>query len=49
MADTKKILEFCIQKGFLLDEDVLKLLSETEDLESAKLVIESIKNTTKKK
>ncbi len=49
MIDTKKILEFCLEKGFLLDEEILNLLSETGDLESAKLVLESVKNTTQKK
>jgi len=49
MIDTKKILAFCVEKGFLLDEEVLKLLSETGDLESAKLVIESVKNVTQKR
>ncbi|MCK5624571.1 metallophosphoesterase [Candidatus Pacearchaeota archaeon] len=45
----KEILRFCLEKGFLLDEEILKLLSETGDLESAKLVLESVKNTTQKK
>jgi len=45
----KDLLKFCVEKGFLLDEEVLKLLSETEDLELAKLIIESVKNTTQKK
>ena len=45
----KDILKFCLEKGFLLDEEILKLLSETGDLESAKLVLESVKNTTQKK
>jgi len=45
----KDLLKFCVEKGFLLDEEVLKLLSETGDLESAKLVLESVKNTTQKK
>ena len=49
MIDTKKILAFCLEKGFLLDEEVLNLLSETGDLESAKLVLESVKNTTQRK
>ncbi len=49
MIDTKKILAFCVEKGFLLDEEVLNLLSETEDLESVKLVIESVRNATQKK
>jgi len=45
----KDILRFCLEKGFLLDGDVLKVLSEVGDLESAKLVIENIKNVTQKK
>ena len=49
MVDAKKILQFCLENGFLLDEEVLKLLSETGDLESAKLILESVKNTTHKK
>ncbi len=44
-----EILKFCLEKGFLLDEEVLKLLNETGDLESAKLIIEQIKNQTQKK
>ena len=47
--DSKKILEFCLEKGFLLDEAVLNLLTEAGDLESAKLIIETIKNQTQKK
>jgi len=49
MEDTKKILAFCLEKGFLLDEEVLNLLSETGDLESAKLILESVKNQTQRK
>jgi len=45
----KDILRFCLEKGFLLDGDVLKVLSEVGDLESAKLVIENINNVTQKK
>jgi len=45
----KDLLKFCLEKGFLLDEEVLKVLSESGDLDSAKLIIESIKNITQKK
>lgn len=47
--DPKKLLKFCLENGLLIDEDVLKLLSEASDLESAKLVIEKIKDQTHKK
>lgn len=45
----KEILKFCIKNGLLLDENVLKLFSETGDLESAKLIIKKIKNHTNQK
>ena len=45
--NAKEILKFCLQNGLLLDEKVLRLFSETADLESAKLVIQKIKNQTK--
>ena len=45
--DTKKILKFCIDKGLLLDRDVLNLFSETEDTEVVKLIIEKIRNSTR--
>ena len=44
--DSKKILEYCIDRGLLLDPDVLNLFSETKDLESLKLIIEKIKKET---
>lgn len=45
----KEILKFCIANGLLLDEGILKLFSETGDLESAKLIIKKIKNHTNQK
>ncbi len=45
----KALVRFCLEKGFLLDEEVLNLLSETGDLESAKLILENVKNTTQRK
>jgi DNA polymerase II small subunit len=45
----QKILEFCLEKGFLLDKEVLDLFSEINDVESAKLIIERVKNKTHQK
>ena len=47
--ESKEILEFCLQKGLLLDKEVLDLFSETKDAESVKLVIERIRNYTQKR
>jgi len=45
--DTKQLLKFCLEKGLLLDKEVLSLFNETGDIESVKLIIEKIKNCTK--
>ena len=45
--DTKQILKFCLEKGLLVDKDVLNLFNETADTESVKLIIEKIKSCTK--
>jgi DNA polymerase II small subunit len=47
--DAKEILKFCMERGLLVDKDVLNLFSESEDSESVKLIIERIKNYTQKK
>ncbi len=44
--NSQEILKFCLEKGLLLDGEVLELLSETNDLESIKLIIEKIKRYT---
>lgn len=44
--DSRELIRFCLEKGFLLDKDVLLLLSEATDVESAKLIVERIKNQT---
>ncbi len=44
--DTQEILKFCLEKGFLLDNEVLNILNETTDIESAKLIIEKIRDST---
>ncbi len=46
---TKEILKFCMEKGLLLDLEVLELLGETGDVESVKFIIEKIKNHTQKR
>jgi len=47
--DSKEILRYCIEKGLLLDPEVLNLFSETADEDSVKLIIEKIGNYTHKK
>ncbi len=47
--NTQEILKFCLEKGLLLDEEVLSLFSETSDLESLKLIIEKIKSHTQQR
>jgi len=44
--DTQEILRFCLERGFLLDKEVLALFDETNDVESVKLIIERIKDST---
>lgn len=41
-----EILKFCLEKGFLLDNEILKIFDETSDVESVKLIIERIKEST---
>ncbi|MGY4884718.1 MAG: metallophosphoesterase [Nanobdellota archaeon] len=45
--DPKQILKFCLEKGLLVDKEVLSLFNETTDIESVKLIIEKIRNHTK--
>lgn len=42
----KEILNFCVEKGFLVDSDLLEMFSETSDIESVKLIIERVKTYT---
>ncbi len=42
----QKILRFCIERGFLLDKELLEAFSELEDPESVKMIIESIYNAS---
>jgi len=44
--NTQEILKFCLERGFLLDGEVLSLFDETNDTESVKLIIERIKDST---
>ncbi len=41
-----EILQFCMQKGFLLDKEVLTMFNESTDIELIKLIIEKIKDST---
>ena len=47
--ESNEILEFCIQKGLLLDKEILNLFSETKDIDSVKLIIEKIKSHTRER
>jgi len=44
--ESKEILSYCVDKGLLIDPGLLSLLSETNDLESSKLIIERLRNHT---
>mgnify|MGYP001579607908 CR=1 FL=1 len=43
----KEILKFCVEKGFLVDNDLLEVFNETSDVESIKLIIERVKTYTR--
>jgi DNA polymerase II small subunit len=47
--NSPEILKFCLNKGILVDKDILSLFSETNDFDSIKLIIEKIKNHTQTK
>ncbi len=45
--NSQEILKFCLEKGFLVDNEILKIFNESgEDTESIKLIIEKIKSST---
>lgn len=45
--DPKEVLKYCIEKGILIDQDILKLFNEAAiDSESAKIILEKIKSLT---
>lgn len=46
--ESKEILKFCMEKGILLDKDLLEVFSEYDN-EASKLVIETIGQCTQKK
>ena len=47
--DSSEILRFCLEKGMLVDKEVLKLFSREEDFGAAKLILEKLKQTTSEK
>ena len=47
--NVEEILGFFLKKGLLVDKEVLNLLSEAEDIETVKLIVEKIGNQTNKK
>ena len=44
--NSETLLKFCLEKGLLVDQEILNLFSETEDLESVKFILEKIKSDT---
>ncbi len=47
--DQKEILNFCLEKGILLDKEVLNLFSGATDSEAVRLVLEKVKENTHSK
>ncbi len=47
--NSDEILQFCMRKGLLLDREVLNILSEATDVESAKILLERIKTLMSKR
>jgi DNA polymerase II small subunit len=45
----KQILNFCIERGVLIDNEALSLFNDIEDFESVKLIISKIKDNTQTK
>jgi len=45
----KEILKFCVDKGLLLDKDLLNLFCEEKNLDSIKLILEKIQTHTNKR
>jgi DNA polymerase II small subunit len=45
----KEILKFCIDKGLLVDVEILNLLAEANDNESVELIIEKLRNYSQKR
>ena len=44
--DKKEILNFCFEKGILLDNDVLNIFNESTDSEMIRIVLEKVKENT---
>jgi DNA polymerase II small subunit len=47
--NNQEILRFCLEKGFLLDNEVLNIFNETGDIESVKLIMERIRDSTQQR
>lgn len=47
--ENKEVLKFFLEKGLLVDNEVLGLFSEESDVDSVKLIIEKIQTHTRKK
>lgn len=49
MIENQEIISFCLKKGILLDKEVLSLISQVQDVESAKILIEKLKEISQVK
>ncbi len=49
MVQKNEILNFCVEKGLLVDRDMLDIFSESSDFDSIKLVIEKVIKQTNQK
>lgn len=47
--ETNEIVKYCLEKGILLDKDILNMFSEAFDIETSKIVIESIQRQIQKR
>ena len=47
MVNSSKILAFCLEKGLLVDNEVLNLFKDTEDIESVKIIIDKLRRHTR--
>ncbi len=47
--ESNEILQFCMEKGLLLDKELLHLFSESSEVESIKFILERVKSYTNKR
>jgi len=40
--DSKEIINFCIEKGILIDKELLNIFEDANDINSVKIILEKI-------